>query len=147
MDIHMHGDGDLNLGRSGQNIAYRSLWDKSDIGLGDIDVFLPYDRYSFSGVIWLEDAGYCKRAETGAFMQQHWDDSQGRIVINGKVPVNSHGGSLAEGGAQGAGHLREAVVQLRGDAGVRQVPEARTALITSGTFLQNPNALIVRTAD
>jgi acetyl-CoA acetyltransferase len=147
--VHSISDGrinvpELNLERMGQNLAVRSMWQRSDVRLEDIDVFLPYDGYSFSGVMWLEDVGYCDRGEGGAFMREHWSESQRRILINGKIPVNSHGGALGEGGSQGAGQLREAVVQLRGDAGVRQVQGASTALATSGTFNQNPNGVIFR---
>jgi acetyl-CoA acetyltransferase len=147
--IHATSDGrinkpNLNLDWMGQNVAVRSMWERSDLRLEDIDVFLPYDGYSFSGVMWLEDVGYCKRGEGGAFMREHWDESQRRILINQRVPVNSHGGALGEGGSQGAGQLREAVVQLRGEAGSRQVPGASTALATSGTFNQNANSVVLR---
>ena len=49
-------------------------------------------------------------------MEEHWDEKSGRVLINGRVPMNPHGGSLSEGASRGTGHLREAVTQLRGDA-------------------------------
>jgi hypothetical protein len=66
------------------------------------------------------------------------------MMIDGRVPVNSHGGSLSEGGTRGTGHLRDAVVQLRGQAGERPVPGAATALVTSGGFFFNSQGAILR---
>ena len=79
-------------------------------------------------------------------MAQHWDEAQQRIVIDGRVPVNTNGGSLSEGGTQGAGHLREAVLQLRGDAGERQVAGAQAALVTPGGYYFNSQGMILRVA-
>ena len=68
-----------------------------------------------------------------------------RVKINGRVPVNTHGGSLSEGGSQGAGHVREAVTQLQ--AGARcQVPGATAALLTPGGFFFNAQGLVLRTS-
>ena len=63
-----------------------------------------------------------------------------RIVIEGRVPVNTHGGSLSEGGTQGAGHVHEACLQLRGQAGLRQVEGAAAALVTPGGYYFNSQA-------
>ena len=67
------------------------------------------------------------------------------MLIDGRIPINPHGGSLSEGATRGSGHLREAVVQLRGDAGERQVSGARTALVTPGGFFFNSQGFILRT--
>ena len=66
-----------------------------------------------------------------------------KIMINGRVPVNPHGGALSEGATQGSGHVREAVLQLRGQAGERQVPGARTAFLTPGGFFFNAQGLVL----
>ena len=66
------------------------------------------------------------------------------MLIDGRVPINPHGGSLSEGATRGTGHLREAVTQLRGDAGERQVKDARTALIGCGGFFFNSQGAILR---
>jgi hypothetical protein len=58
--------------------------------------------------------------------------------------VNTHGGSLSEGATQGAGHIREAITQLRGDAGSRQTPNADVALVTPGGFLWNATGFLLR---
>ena len=59
-------------------------------------------------------------------------DGGRRIALDGDVPVNPHGGQLSEGRTHGFGFLYEAVAQLRGDAGERQVADAKTAVVTSG---------------
>ena len=91
-----------------------------------------------------ESYGFCGPGEAGAFLADNWDADQNRIMIKGRVPVNTHGGSLSEGGSQGAGHLREAVTQLRGQPGHRQVPGAQAALLTPGGFFFNAQALVLR---
>ena len=60
--------------------------------------------------------------EAARFLREHWVDAENRALIGGRVPINPHGGSLSEGGTRGTGHLREAVVQLRDEAGARRVP-------------------------
>ena len=69
------------------------------------------------------------------------------MLINGRVPVNPHGGSLSEGASQGSGHLREAVHQLQGLAGERQVAGARRAIVTAGGFFFNAQGATLRTED
>jgi acetyl-CoA acetyltransferase len=109
-----------------------------------MDVVLPYDGFTIIALCWLENLGYCKPGEAGPFLESHWDESQGRVLIDGRIPLNPHGGSLSEGATQGAGHVREAVVQLRGQAGVRQVPGAAAALVALGGFFFNAAALVLR---
>jgi acetyl-CoA acetyltransferase len=65
-------------------------------------------------------------------------------MIEGRIPVNPHGGSLSEGATRGSGHIREAVMQLRGDAEARQVPGARNALIGCGGFFFNSQGAVLR---
>ena len=59
---------------------------------------------------WFENAGFCGPGEAGDFIEQHWDEKTNRILIDGRIPVNPHGGALSEGATQGSGHLREAGV-------------------------------------
>ena len=96
---------------------------------------------------WCENFGWCGRGEAGDFLAQHWNADENRIVINGRIPVNTHGGALSEGGTQGSGHFREAVMQLRGGAGERQVPWAKSALVTPGGFFFNAQGAVLRRAD
>jgi acetyl-CoA acetyltransferase len=62
----------------------------------------------------------------GAFFRE------GRATYGGDVVVNPHGGLLSEGYVHGLNHHFEAVLQLRGEAGERQVADARLALVTAG---------------
>jgi acetyl-CoA acetyltransferase len=137
-------DAELDLDRTGQNVVSERLWNLSDLSLSDIDVMFAYDGFSIIAVTWIEDMGYCKRGEGCAYLASSWEPAGRRLLLDGRVPVNTHGGSLSEGGSQGAGHVREAVMQLRQAAGDRQVGDPRSALVTAGAFLSNPTAMILR---
>jgi acetyl-CoA acetyltransferase len=132
------------LSRHGQHVVVERLKETTDIWIDDIDVYLPYDGFSIITLGWIENAGWCRPGEAGRFLEKHWDADANRVLINGRVPMNPHGGSLSEGATRGSGHLREAVVQLRGDAGDRQVAGARTALITPGGFFFNSQGFVLR---
>ena len=125
------------LEQHGQQVTVRALRAKSEFWIDDCDVYFPYDGFSIITLNWIENAGWCGRGEAGAFLEQHWDEQQQRVLIDGRIPINPHGGSLSEGGTQGSGHLREAVHQLQGRAGERQVPDARRAIVTAGGFFFN----------
>lgn len=103
------------------------LWTRTGLRPADVDLALLYDGFTFNAVSWLEGLGFCGLGEA-----QDWLDGGRRIALGGELPVNPHGGQLSEGRTHGFGFLREAIVQLRGDAGERQVAEARTAVVTSG---------------
>lgn len=133
-----------SLARHGQHVVVEALKERSDLWIDDVDVFFPYDGFSIITLGWIENVGYCKPGGAGRFMQEHWDDEAGSVMIDGRVPMNPHGGSLSEGASRGTGHLREAVTQLRGDAGQRQVQDAKTALIGCGGFFFNSQGAILK---
>jgi len=133
-----------DLTRHGQHVVVEALKERSDIWIDDIDVFFPYDGFSIITLGWIENMGFCKPGGAGRFMQEHWDDKVGAVMIDGRVPMNPHGGSLSEGASRGTGHLREAVTQLRGDAGERQVFDAKAALIGCGGFFFNSQGAILK---
>ena len=135
-----------SLARHGQHVVVEALRAKSDLWLDNVDVYYPYDGFTIITVGWIENAGWCKPGEAERFVAEHWDHDAGRLVIDGRIPVNTHGGSLSEGGTRGTGHVREAVLQLRGQAGARQVAGARTALVTSGGFFFNAQGAVLRAA-
>ena len=132
------------LQRHGQHIVVDFLRSHSDIWIDDVDVYYPYDGFTIITLSWIENSGWCGPGEAGEFIRAHWDKDANRLLINGKVPVNTHGGALSEGGTQGSGHVREAVLQLRGEAGPRQVPWAKAALVTPGGFFFNSQGMVLR---
>jgi acetyl-CoA acetyltransferase len=104
------------------------LWSRTSLRPDDVDVALLYDGFSFNCLSWLEALGFCKIGEAKDFL------ATGRNIARegGVVALNPHGGQLSAGRTHGMGFVHEAVVQLRGDAGARQVPGARVAVCTSG---------------
>ena len=103
------------------------LWSRTSLRPGDVDVALLYDGFTFNAVSWLEALGFCGLGEA-----MDWLDKGRRIALDGDLPVNPHGGQLSEGRTHGFGFIYEAMVQLRHDAGDRQVANAQTAVVTSG---------------
>jgi acetyl-CoA acetyltransferase len=90
----------------------------------DVDVLELYDAFTINTILFLEDLGYCKKGEGGAFV------SGGRIAPGGALPVNTNGGGLScvHPGMYGIFTLIEGATQLRGEAGERQVKGAEVAL-------------------
>ena len=90
----------------------------------DIDVVELYDAFTINTILFLEDLGFCKKGEGGAFV------ASGAIAPGGALPVNTNGGGLSwvHPGMYGLFTLVEAVQQLRGEAGARQVAGAELAL-------------------
>lgn len=106
----------------------------------DIDVVELYDAFTINTVMLLEDLGFCAKGEGGAFVQD------GRIGPNGALPVNTNGGGLSycHPGMYGIFTLIEAVRQLRGEAGLRQVADAGLALAhgNGGQFSSQVTAIL-----
>jgi acetyl-CoA acetyltransferase len=105
----------------------RHLWTRTSLRHDDIDVALLYDGFTFNQVSWLESLGFCEPGGARDFI----DEGRG-IALGGRLPVNPHGGQLSAGRLHGFGHVREAMLQLRGEAAGRQVPDARVAVVTTG---------------
>jgi len=138
--------GTLDLETTGQSVVAKRLRESSDIEITSTDLLYLYDGFSPIVLFWLENLGFCPRGEATRFLSANWDHNNQRISIGEKkVPLNSHGGSLVEGATQGAGHVMEAVRQLRGDADERQVANAKSALVTPGGILYNSQGFVLRT--
>lgn len=104
------------------------MWTRTSLTPDDVDVALLYDGFSFNCLSWLEGLGFCKIGEARDFL----DGGRNIAREGGVVALNPHGGQLSAGRTHGMGFMHEAVVQLRGDGGDRQVPDARVAVVTSG---------------
>ena len=105
----------------------RHLWSRTSLRPDEVDVALLYDGFTFNAVSWLESLGFCEPGGARDFI-----DSGRGIALGGRLPVNPHGGQLSAGRLHGFGHVREAMLQLRGEAAGRQVPDAQIAVVTTG---------------
>jgi acetyl-CoA acetyltransferase len=94
----------------------------------DIDLCQIYDGFSFMVYEWLERLGWCEPYTAWKYV------CEGRCGPAGDLPLNTFGGSLGEGRLHGAGHLREAVLQVSGRAGERQVAGVENCLVQVGPF-------------
>jgi len=103
------------------------LWSRTTLRPADVDVALLYDGFSFNCLSWLEALGFCGVGETADFVA-----GGRRIALDGELPLNPHGGQLSGGRTHGYGFLHEGVLQLRGEAGERQVPGAQVAAVSAG---------------
>jgi acetyl-CoA acetyltransferase len=107
--------------------AARDMWSRAgDLGVGDVDCAFLYDGFTFIALSWLEALGFCGVGEGGPFVEG------GTLRAGGRLPTNTHGGNLSEGRTHGMGQIAEAVRQLQGRSGGRQVPDARVAVVTGG---------------
>ncbi|WP_377042237.1 thiolase C-terminal domain-containing protein [Mycolicibacterium holsaticum] len=109
----------------------KRLWQRSSLTMDDVDVAQLYDGFTPVTVAWIEALGACGRGEFG-----DWVGDGTRLGPGGDFPLNTAGGQLAEGRLHGIGFLNEAVIQLRGQTGRRQVAGARAALVASGVYPQ-----------
>jgi acetyl-CoA acetyltransferase len=111
------------------------------IGRGDLDLVQLYDPFSVVTLHLLDEYGLCPVGKAGPFVRD------GAIAPGGSLPVNTGGGQLSGFYLQGMTPLVEAVVQLRGQGGDRQVPDARTALVGGiGGRLDHHAALVLEAA-
>ena len=122
---HGHvGDAEC-LTTTGAADAGRTAFERAHLKPADVDVAQIYDCFTITVIVELEDLGFCPKGEGGRFVEG------GRIALGGELPITTHGGLLS-GGHPGLGggffHVLEAVRQVRGEAGVRQVPGASIAL-------------------
>jgi acetyl-CoA acetyltransferase len=123
---------------------------KAGVRPDDIDVCELYDAFTSMLLLTLEDLGFCGRGEAGAFVEG------GRLRVDGELPTNTDGGGLSacHPGQRGLFLLVEAVRQLRGDGGARQVAGAELACVSgtggwfcsSGTMILGTRRLGVRSS-
>ena len=129
--IHGVGRHDLNRGATSleprltnyylpaQQAVADQVFNMAGVGPQDMDCLQVYDSFSCHIPLALEGYGYCKVGEAGKFMREHG------ISVEKGLPVNTAGGHLSESYMQGWAHQVEAVRQVRGTCGDRQVPDCR----------------------
>lgn len=123
----------------GLTTAAPLAFDMAGFTAADLDLAFIYDCFTFEVIQQLEELGVCARGEGGRFVRE------GNIRRDGSLPVNPHGGLMAEGHMGGLNHVAEAVRQLRGEAGARQVADARRTAVTGwGDF--GDGSIVVLTA-
>ncbi len=120
----------------------REAYAMAGLGASDIDVVELYDAFTINTILFLEDLGFCPKGEGGRFVEG------GHIAPGSGLPVNTNGGGLSycHPGMYGLFLLIEAVRQLRGEAGARQVPDAETAIAHgNGGVLSSQSTVILGT--
>jgi acetyl-CoA acetyltransferase len=121
----------------------RRAYAMAGLAAKDIDVVELYDAFTINTILFLEDLGFCAKGEGGRFVEG------GRIAPGGELPVNTNGGGLSycHPGMYGLFLLIEAVRQLRGECGVRQVKDAETAIAHgNGGVLSSQSTVILGTS-
>lgn len=105
----------------------------------DVDMAMIYDSFTITVLLLLEDLGFCKKGEGGAFVQH------GRIALGGQLPINTDGGGLSSNhpGMRGIFLMIEATRQLRGECGQRQVEGAKLAVAHGSGGLLSSQATII----
>ena len=128
-----------DMGRVGHGAA-QAMWSRTDLRPTDVSTAQLYDGFTIEVVWWLEAFGFCATGEAGAFVE-----SGTRIALGGELPLNTWGGQLSGGRLHaGFGHTAEAVRQLRGEAGERQVPGAEVAALGNVGGFEAGAALLTR---
>ncbi len=116
------------------------LWRRASVSRADVDVAQLYDGFTFNCLSWLEAMGFCAVGEGGPFVE-----GGSRIALDGELPLNTAGGQLSAGRLHGFGLIHEAIVQLRGSGGDRQVSGAEVAVVGTGGGV--PGGAILFTVD
>ena len=115
------------------------LWSRTSLRASDVDVAELYDGFTFNCLSWIEALGFCGIGDAKDFL-----DGGKNIARDGVLPLNTHGGQLSHGRTHGLGLVHEAIVQLRGEGGARQIPGARVAVVSTGGLTPS-GAMLLRT--
>jgi acetyl-CoA acetyltransferase len=129
---------DLTVGPA--SVSGPLAFERAGVRPADIDVAEIYDAFTYMLLLTLEDLGFCAKGEGGALVES------GALRLGGALPTNTDGGGLSacHPGQRGLFLLVEAVRQLRGECGPRQVPEAKLACVsgTGGWFCSSGTVIL-----
>lgn len=117
-----------------------AVWQTSGLTPADVQGAMLYDGFAPDVYFWLEGLGFCKEGEAFEFIQD------GRIEIDGQLPVNTFGGNLSEGRLHGIGHWIEAALQVQRRAGARQIKDAENVLVATGLLNKGSGAILSRSS-
>jgi acetyl-CoA acetyltransferase len=115
------------------------LFRRAGVVPADVQVAEIYDCFTSTVLMGMEGLGLCGRGDSGHFVRE------GHTRPDGRLPTNTNGGLLAEGYLHGMNTVAEAVLQVQGRAGNRQVPRSEVCLVTSGALMDG--SAMILTAD
>ncbi|MCU1454712.1 MAG: hypothetical protein JWN46_2858 [Acidimicrobiales bacterium] len=123
--------------------AVASLFGRTDYSPTDMDLAYPYDGFTILTMLWLE-ALFTEEGGGPELLRDAWSEDEQVLKLFGRMPMCTSGGNLSEGRAtQGFGSVLEAVQQLRGTAGDRQIGGSlNTAVITNGMAATNRSTIL-----
>jgi acetyl-CoA acetyltransferase len=124
---------------TGAAISGPQAFAQAGVGPADMDLAMLYDAFTITPILFLEDLGFCRKGEGGPFVED------GAIAPGGRLAVNTNGGGLScvHPGMYGLFLLVECVRQLRGEAGLRQLPKCELALAHGNGGVLSSEATVV----
>jgi acetyl-CoA acetyltransferase len=122
---------------TGAQIARDTAFGMAGINNEDVDICELYDCYTYTTLVTLEDYGFCRKGEGGAFV------ADGKLGPGGSLPTNTGGGELSGYYMWGMTPLSEGVIQARGDAGERQVAKHDVVLVSCQGGLLDYHATLI----
>ena len=108
--------------------AAAAMWSQTDLTPADVETAQLYDGFSMLTLSWIEALGFCGKGEAKDFLM-----GGGNISRDGLLPLNTNGGQLSGGRTHGFGYFYEAILQMKGEAGERQLAhQPRVAVVANG---------------
>jgi acetyl-CoA acetyltransferase len=120
--------------------AAPKAFEMAGVSHAEIDLISVYDCYTITVLVTLEDAGFCAKGKGGSFVEEH------DFSYRGDMPLNTHGGQLSFGQpglAGGMSHVTEAVRQLQGRTGERQVDGCEVAYVNGNGGIMSEQVSLV----
>lgn len=121
-------------------VAAETAFKMAGLKPADMNVVCPYDCYTITVIVSLEDAGFCKKGQGGPFVMEH------DLTYAGDFPCNTHGGQLSFGQpglAGGMSHVTEGIRQMMGRGGERQVKNAHLAYVNGNGGIMSEQASLI----